>query len=175
MKKIIFVTLAVIVIHITAQAQGRHVQGITLTGVSYGISPGTNGSTQIIELNYSKFLRKNWLLNLSGLYEFGAIQTTEVHHYLFNGGIDYTTFQIGNHIFFNAGLSVIAGGETLQSSVNSEKKNLLVAGISGNVNIRIFLFDGMVLQVKAEQNHLPNSMPGKWYPSYYVGIRYCFF
>jgi len=115
------------------------------------------------------------MLNLSGLFEFGDIQTTEVHNYLFNGGVDYTTFQIGNRIFFNAGLSVIAGGETLKSSANSEKKNSIVGGFSGNANIRIFLFDGVVLQIKAEQNHLPNSMLGKWYPSYYVGIRYCFF
>jgi len=175
MKKIIFVSLAVITFNIAAQAQGRHVQGITLTGVSYGIAPGTNRSTQIIELNYSKFLRKNWLLNLSGLYEFGAIQTTKINNYLFNGGVDYTTFQIGNFLFFNTGLSVLAGGETLKSSVNFKKKNSLVGGFSGNVNIRIFLFDGVVLQIKTEQNHLPNSMLGKWYPSYFVGIRYCFF
>ena len=175
MKKIIFVTLAVIGFHIAAQAQEYRVQGITLTGVSYGIAPGKNGTTQIVELNYSKFLRKNWMLNLSGLYEFGAIQTTKAHNYMFNGGIDYTTFQIGNFLFFNAGLSIIAGGETLQSSISSEKKNSIVGGFSGNVNIRIFLFDGVVLQLKAEQNHLPNSVLGNWYPSYYVGIRYCFF
>ena len=175
MKKIIFVTVAVIGFNIAAQAQERRVQGITLTGVSYGMAPGTNGTTHIVELNYSKFLRKKCMLNLSGLYEFGAIQTTKVNNFLFNGGIDYTTFQIGNHIFFNAGLSVIAGGETLQSSVNADNKKSFVGGFSGNVNVRIFLFDGVVLQLKAEQNHLPGSMLGKWYSSYYVGIRYCFF
>jgi len=175
MKKIILVTVAVIGLNIAAQAQERRVQGITLTGVSYGIAPGKNGTTQVIELNYSKFLRKNWMLNLNGLYEFGAIQTTKAQNYMFNGGVDYTTFQVGNHIFFNAGLSIIAGGETLKSSTNAEKKNSFVGGVSGNVNVRIFLFDGVVLQLKAEQNHLPNSMLGKWYPSYYVGIRYCFF
>ena len=175
MKKIIFVTAAVIGFNIAAYAQGRHTHGITLAGVSYAIAPGTTGTTQIAGLNYSKFLRKNWMLNLSGLYEFGAIQTTKVNNYLFNGGVDYTAFQIGNILYFNTGLSVIAGMEMLKSSENSEKKNSLAGGFSGNVNILIFLFDGFALQLKAEQNRLPNSLLGKWYPSYYVGIRYCFF
>ena len=172
MNKIVFVTAAVISVHIATYAQG---QGMTLIGGSYGISPGTNGSTQMITLDYSKFLRKDWLLNVNGLYEFGAIQTTKVSNYLFNGGVDYSTFQIGNPVFFNTGLSVFAGVETLQSSVNSEKKNSFVGGFSGNVNIRIHLFEGFVLQIKAEQNYLPGSMLGKWYPSFYAGFKYCIF
>ena len=172
MKKLVFVTLAVISFSITAYAQG---QGLTLVGGSYGISPGNNGSTQLIALEYSKFLRNKWLLNVTGLYEFGAIQSTKVNNYLLNGGIEYSTFQVRNLVFFNAGLSVLAGGETLKSSISSEKKNSFVGGFSGNVNIRIHLFEGVALQFKAEQNYLPSSMLGKWYPSFYIGFKYLIF
>jgi len=172
MKKLVFVTLAVISFNIAAYAQG---QGMTLVGGSYGISPGNNGSTQMIALEYSNFLRKNWLLNLTGLYEFGSIQTTKVNNYLFSGGIDYSTFQVGNLVFFDAGISVLVGGETLKSSINFEKKNSFVAGLSGNVNIKIHLFEGIALVFKAEQNYLPASMLGKWYPSFYIGIKYLIF
>jgi hypothetical protein len=176
MKKLVFVSLAVISFHVATYAQELYqTQGMTLIGASYGIAPGKNGSTQVVGLDYSKFLRKNWMLNVSGLYEFGAIQTTKANNYLLKSGIDYSMFQIGNVVFFNTGLSVLGGAELLKSSVNSDKKNSFVGGVSGNVNVRIFLFGGFVLQLQAEQNYLPGSMLGKWYPSYFAGIKYCIF
>jgi hypothetical protein len=176
MKKLIVAALAVVGLSIATYAQGvRHVQGITLIGGAYGIAPGSEGTTHITGLNYSKYLRKNWILNLNGLYESGNIQTTRVKNYLFNGGVDYTVLQAGKFLYFNAGLSVLAGGETLSSSENSDKKNSLIGGMSGNVNIEMYFSDRIVLQVKAEQNYLPGSKLGHWCPAFYAGLKYCIF
>ena len=175
MKNLIFVSIAIIGFNLATHAQEMRVQGITLIGASYGIAPGKNGSTQIVGLDYSKFIRKKWMLNVSGLYVFGAIQTTKADYFLVKGGVDYSALQIGNFVFFNTGLLALGGAEMLKSTVNSEKKNSFVGGFSGNVNVRIFLFGSFVFQLQAEQNYLPGSMLGKWYPSYYAGIKFCIF
>ena len=152
----------------------RHVPGINLVGASLGIAPCTEGSTHILELNYSKYLRNNLVLNIGGQYETGDVQTTKVKNYLFAGGIDYTAFQARNFLYFNVGLSVLAGGETL-TSYNSEKKNSFVSGTAGNVNIETYFTNRIVLQIKAEQNYLPGSKLGNWYPAFHAGLKYCIF
>ena len=176
-KRLIITILAIVGFNTASSAQDgvRHVQGINLSGISYGIAPGSKGSTYIIGLDYSIYLRKNWILNLSGLYETGTIQTTRAKNYLFNGGVDFTAFQAGNSFYFNMGLSLIGGREMLSSTENSDKKNSMVGGLSGNVNIEMYLTDRLVLQVKAEQIYLPGSYLGHWYPAFHAGLKYYIF
>ena len=163
--------------HLTTRAQElRHVQGIGLIGVSCGISPGSEGRTHSFCIDYSRYIQKNWILNMSGIYEVGDVQMTKVKNYLLKGGVDYTTFQAGNFLYFNVGLSVLLGGETLDTTeILSGKKNSFVSGTSGNVNFEIYMTDRIVLQVKAEQNLIANSNLGSWYPVFYAGIKYCIF
>jgi len=160
---------------VTTNAQLRHVQGVSLIGISCGIVPGADGSTHIIGLNYSKYLQKKWILNLSGLYDSGTIQSINVKNYLFNGGVDYTTIQYGDFIYFNVGLSMLAGLESLRALETSEKKNSFVSGPSGNANIELYFTDRIVMQVKAEQNYLTGSKLSNWYFACHVSLRYCVF
>jgi hypothetical protein len=176
MKFIILITFSVFGLGMMAHAQGlRHVQGINLIGASYGIAPGSGGTTNFFGIGYSKYLRKNWILNITGLYETGNIETTDVKNYLVNAGVDYTLFKTGNFLYFNAGLSVLAGGETIGNSENPQKKNSFVCGPSGNLNFEVYLTDRFVMQVKAEQNYLPGSKLGNWYPAFHIGLKYCIF
>ena len=174
-KKVLTILLFVAVCTITSYAQLRHVQGVHLTGISYGAVPSTDGSTHIIGLNYSKYLQRNWTLNLSGSYDFGTIQSINVKNYHFNGGVDYTIFHFGNFLYGNVGLSLLAGLESLRASETSEKKNSFISGPSGNANIEMYLTDKIVLQVKAEQNFLSGSKLSNWYFAYHVSLKYCIF
>jgi len=174
-KKALVILLLSTASALVTSAQLRHVQGINLIGISYGFAPGADGSTQMIGLNYSKYLRKNWILNLSGLYDFGTIQSIIIKNSLFNGGVGYTAFQLRDFLYCNVGLSVIAGMESLRASETSEKINSFISGPSGNVNVEMYITDRIVMQVKAEQNYFTGSKLSNWCFAYHISLRYCVF
>jgi len=175
MKRLIIIIFALFSFTAATYAQVRHVQGINLIGISSGIVPGSNGSTHIVGLNYSKYLRKNWIVNFSGLYDSGTIQSTKVNIYLFNGGVDFTALQYGAFLYCNFGLSVLAGLETLGVSETSENRNSFVSGPSGNINIEMYLTDRIIMQLKAEQNYLTGTNLSNWYSAFHVGLKYCIY
>ena len=174
-KKVIAILLLLAVCTVVTNAQLRHVQGVDLIGISSGIAPSEKGSTHIFGLNYSRYLRKNWILNLSGLYDSGTIQSIHIKYCLFNGGIDYTAFQFGDFLYCNVGLSMLAGQESLRALESSEKKNSFVSGPSGNLNIEWYFSNRIVMQAKAEQNYLSGSKLSNWYFAWHLSLKYCLF
>ena len=173
MKKLI---LALVVLSITGMIQAqnlRHVKGISLIGVTYGISPGSDASSNLYGISFTRYLKQKISLNITGLYESGEVSATVLKNYLLDAGLDYNVFKVNNFMYFNLGLSVMLGAENLSNNENSEKKNALFYGGAANANIEFYLTDRIVFQVKAQENYTPGSKLGNWYPTILFGLKFC--
>ena len=171
MKRIFFSSVLVFLLVAPATGQLKHVKGISNAGVTYGIT----GNSSLLGIGFSHYSQPTWTWNINAQYETGNVESTNLKHYLISGGVDYTLFETGEFLYFNAGFSLLAGFEKLSSdeAAIEEVKNFTF-GSAGNINTEIYLTSKFFFQIKAEQCYSPLSKFGKWFPIYSLSLKYCF-
>ena len=171
MKKIFLSFLFVFAALFSALAQLKHVKGIS----NAGITCGKTGNGDMFGIGFSHYFQPTWIWNVNAAYETGKVESTGLKQFFVGSGVDYTFFEAGEFLYFNAGLSLFAGLENLSSvEQNVEKIRNFTFGPSGNVNVELYFTAKLLFQIKAEQYYSPISKSGKWFPVYSLSLKYCF-
>ena len=172
MKKI-YIVIGLLLFCFSVPGQNmRHVKGVNMFGLTYGISK----DTKLYGISLTSYMRRNLMWNATAWYESGREGSTKIDNYLLNAGVDYTPFVLVNNVlFFNIGASVNFGFETLKSNESTDTKNKFTFGPSINTNLECYITSRLVAQIKAEQFYTPMSNLGNWVFVYSLGLKFCMY
>lgn len=147
MLRNVFILLFLVVIRPDMTGQIRHVKGIDMAGVRFGvISGGYNGG-----VTYSYRMIDPLSVELSGLYERVFIMNFEYSAFMFSPGLSYTILSNHKSVFLNAYLEACFGMDVLRSSGIDLDRSRFVLGEVLGFKAEVFIFHNFKIDLIAAQ------------------------
>lgn len=178
MKRILVLLTLIAISNVYSFAQDskyilRHVDGIQAIKIGEAFSFGKNKKTYTTILGYNYYLSKKLFIDASINFETGTVQNTDVRIFYLRINANYTLFQVGNTLFFNAAGGFSGGLEKVNSKIsnNNSEASSFCAGANVGLTTEIFLSNTICIEPFVYQYFQFNSEIGHQFYNYGLNLK----